>query len=170
MSNDSKTLEAHSETIAKKIRFLLRTESMTLAAMADRIGVTQEHLRYVVDGISRPTTHLLEKICATFNVRLDFFGKGIEQMLRESRLGQPVASPATAPLPFTPEAKKKKATPIGMIPKEPDPKPQKKRKFDLAELAAHHQALLECLIEQRVIPSDVYLKKLEDVRKRSGLT
>ncbi len=171
MTQEIPTIEISPETIAKKIRFLLRTESMTLAEMADRIGVNKEHLQYVVDGISKPTIHLLEKFCATFNVNLDFFGKGIEQAVKESRLGKPVQkSPQHSPLPFTPDSKKRKAQPIGVIPKTEEAKPKKKRQFDLAELAAHHQALLECLFELKIVPPDLYMKKLEDVRERAGLT
>ena len=142
-----------------------------MAEMAERIGTNKEHIQYVVDGVSKPTIHLLEKFCATFNVNLDFFGKGIEKAVRDSRLGKPASkSPSHAPLPFTPYSKKKKVQPIGVIPQTEDSKPKKKRQFDLAELAAHHQALLECLFELKIIPPDHYMKKLEDVRKRAGLT
>ena len=44
-----------------------------------------------------------------------------------------------------------------------------KRKFDLAELATHYQAVLEILIEKKLITSDDYEAKLSQVRDRSGL-
>ena len=173
MAQEVTTIAGARDAVAKKIRFLMRTETMTISQMADRIGVTPEHLKYVVDGVSTPTVHLLEKVCATFNVKLDFFGKGIAQQLKESAVGPSMSKPApsSSPLPFTPDAKKRKAQPIGVIPEtKEESKPEKKRNFDLAELAAHHQALLECLMELKILPPERYMQKLADVRERSGLT
>lgn len=177
-TNSTTSGQASRETVAKKIRFLMHNRSVTIPQMADRIGVTPDHLRYIVDGISKPTRHLIEKICAAFNVKPDFFGKDLLATLG----GEPdeprgASEPRrTPPLPFTPEGQRRKAIPIGVLPAASEGKgapgagsEKKKRKFDLAELAAHHQALLEVLIEKRVIKSDDYSKKLEDVRKRAGL-
>jgi transcriptional regulator with XRE-family HTH domain len=165
---------AASERVAKKIRFLMRTESMTLDQMAGRVGVPPEHIRYVMDGVSPPTRHLLEKFCAAFHVHLDFFGKDIERQLAQPPSAAPTASgKPTPPLPFTPATQKRKAIPIGVLPAEKttgqggDAKP--KRKFDLAELAIHHQALLETLIEKKIISREAYQERVDSVRKRAGL-
>ncbi len=79
------------ETPARKIRFLLHTNTMTIQTLAHEIGVTNEMLREVVDELSVPTPHLLQKICTFFGVKDDYFGEAPHAALA------PQARPATKP-------------------------------------------------------------------------
>ena len=159
-STEKTNKRVNRETIAKKIRFLLHNNSTTIEELSSRIGVTRENLRYVLDGLSWPTKHLLEKLCAAFDVRMDYFGANIEETLTGSVIG-PADFDDPSDLSATPVHKKS-------VESVDDEKPRK-RKFDLAEMAAHHQALLECLIEKKLITPDDYQTKVDNIRDRAGL-
>ena len=142
-----------SEKFARKLRFLLSNESVTIDSVARQVGFTPEQLQYVVDGASKPTRHLVDRLCEVFGVRPTFFGKDIDRALVSEPAGEIGGKPTGVT--FKPDGGE-------LIPK--------KRKFDLAELAAHHQALLECLFEKRILLPDDYEKKLVAVRTRAGLS
>ncbi|MBI4582586.1 MAG: helix-turn-helix transcriptional regulator [Planctomycetes bacterium] len=167
------------EQIARKIRFLQHNQSITIKQMAERLGVEVNYLKEVADGLAKPTRHLLNKICAVFNLKLDYFesevlsllGAQEEEEKKEENLEDLKAR--TPPLPYTPEANKRKALPVGtpaphLPPPAPPPK-KKRRKLNIAGLAAHHQALLECLIERKLLSAQEYQKKVADVRQRAKL-
>ena len=152
------------ETISKRIRFLMQTRSMTMGDLAQRIGVTREHMRYVLDGLSWPTKHLLEKICVTFDVKMDYFGPNLDELL-----GGTVISTTDF---IDPTAGDEEASASGQGSQGSQggqAEKKSKRKFDLAEMAAHHQALLEALVEKKILRPGEYEKKLKDVRARAGL-
>jgi transcriptional regulator with XRE-family HTH domain len=142
------------EAIGKKIRFLLHNQAVTAARLSSEIGVTKDYLKDVLGGRAKPTRHLLNKVCAFFNVKSDFFGAEVNDILWEDPEDD---SEDGGDFDF------ESASGSGGKSK------RRKRKFDLAELAAHHQALLECLVEKRVIDSASYNKKVEDVRRRTKL-
>ena len=163
-----KSPKAHLEQVAKKIRFLLNNESMSLRKLADRMGVQKEYLRDVLDARARPTMHLVNKLATVFDVKPEFFGHELKEILWEDPEEKKEAAEAAE------LAKLKEA--ISVVPAEsPSSGGSKKssskraRKFDLAELAAHHQALLECLIEKKVISAEYYSRKLNEVRRHAKL-
>ena len=145
------TQSSTQDTIARRIRFLLQTRSMTMGDLAQRIGVTREHMRYVLDGLAWPTKHFLEKVCAAFDVKMHYFGENLDELLSGTIIS---TTDFTDPI-SSDEAKASSK--------------KEKRKFDLAEMATHHQALLEVLIAKKILLPDEYEKKLEDVRSRTGL-
>jgi transcriptional regulator with XRE-family HTH domain len=167
------------EPIAKKIRYLMHNQSLTVQQVAERIGVTAEHLKYVVDGISKPTRHILEKLCAAFNVKLDFFGKDLQTLLAEEPpADEESADPRSPAQAHAADRHKRKPGSAGQgaalkkgsaTAKAARNAKRKKRKFDLAELAVHHQALLECLLEMKSIGAEKYAAKVAEVRRRLGL-
>ncbi len=167
------------EQIARKIRFLQHNQSITIKQMAERLGVEVNYLKEVVDGLAKPTRHLLTKICTIFNLKLDYFESEVLSLLgaqedeekKEENLEE--LKERTMPLPFTPEANKRKAVPVGtpvphLQPQSP-PVKKKRRKLNIAGLAAHHQALLECLIGKKLLSAQEYQKKVADVRQRAKL-
>lgn len=167
----SKTADrAALERVARKIRFLLNNESLTVRNLAARIGVSREYLKDVVDAHARPTRHLLIKLCSVFNVKLEFFGPAaldfeFEEEVDGNGVGGGPRSASNAGVGVLP-----RSTPqVGRGKRGKKEESKKKRKFDLAELAAHHQALLDCLLEKRVFTADEYQKKLEEVRARARL-
>ncbi len=84
------------ETPARKIRFLLHTNTMTIQALANEIGVTNEMLREVVDEMSVPTPHLLQKICTFFGVRDDYFAEAPHAAPSAAPQARPAARPPSA--------------------------------------------------------------------------
>ena len=163
-----KSPKAHLEQVAKKIRFLLHNESMTVKTLANRIGVQKEYLRDVLDARAHPTMHLVGKLSAVFDVKPEFFGDELKEILWEDPEETKEADEAI-------ELAKLKATISVRHPESPSPGGSKEsgskhtRKFDLAELAAHHQALLECLVEKKAISAKCYSRKLTEVRRRAKL-
>jgi transcriptional regulator with XRE-family HTH domain len=169
------------EQIAKKIRFLLHNETITIKQMAERIGVELDYLKLVSDGLAKPTRHLLTKICTSFNLKMDYFesevlallGSGEDAGGREREEARGEEKPQTLPLPFTPAGKKRQAVPVGTgaarSGKSTTGLTKKKIQFNLAQMAAHHQALLECLIEKKLLAAADYQKKLNSVRQRAKL-
>ena len=133
--------------------------------LAQRIGVTREHMRYVLDGLSWPTKHFLEKVCAAFDVKMHYFGENIDELLSGTIIS------TTNFIDPTSSDDDKTSSDNDKTSSDDDKTSSKKekRKFDLAEMAAHHQALLEVLIEKKLLLPDEYEKKLEDVRSRTGL-
>jgi len=132
----------------KKIRFLLHTNSMTIQQLAESLGVTKDHMREIVDEEAVPTPHLLHRICGVFGVREDYFGSAIKYVVPEPKPGL-----GSAPLPPG-------------IATSVVPVARRKRKLDLAELAARHQALVDCLVAKKVLLPKEYQKRLDALRSK----
>ena len=135
----------------KKIRFLLHTHSKTIQELAEELGLTRDALREIVDEEAVPTPHVLHRICGIFRVKEDYFGRAV-----------------------LPRAPAKSAKPAGMAEKVAIGKKtmiaiarrQPRRKVDLAELAARHQALLDCLVAKKAIVLRDYQKRLDTLRSK----
>ena len=59
---------------AKKIKFLLRTGSTTVQDFADRMGITLESMRDILDEREWPTPGLIARMCTFFGVGETYFG------------------------------------------------------------------------------------------------
>ena len=160
------------ERIAKKIRFLLHNEALTVNNVAGRLGVPKEFLRDIVDAKARPTRHIMQKLCMFFEVKPEFFGEGIQELLWDD---PEAGDDEMAGLEAAVQAQKAgvdqpaNASSTGGPGKTPESPKKRRRKFDLAELAAHHQALLECLLDKKLIDREEYIAKVDDVRRRANL-
>ena len=163
------------EKIAKKIRFLLQNESLTVNNLASRLGVSKEYLREVIDARANPTRNLIQKICTNFAVKPEFFGPAIRDILWE----EPEEATANdeGDLEKLEREIKQISQTVGVLPDEKaatsgkgkKTASKRRRKFDLAELAVHHQALLECLLQKKLICPDNYVRKVDDIRSHTKL-
>jgi transcriptional regulator with XRE-family HTH domain len=159
---------------AKKIRFLLYTHSMTHEQLAHELGVTTESLREIVDELCVPTPHLLHRICNYFGVNDTYFATTSVQSsptLPPPKTGTTtVLNAIPRPRPGGAPAGSRTTERAGSVSRTAGAGApagaRKKRKLDLAEMVARHQALLECLVAKRVIGASDYQKRLEAARAK----
>ena len=185
-----------SEHPAKKIRFLLYTHSMTHEQLAHELGVTTESLREIVDELCLPSPSLLHRICNYFGVNDTYFAStSVHPAAPLSGPAAPdhgLPSPGSTTVLITPQGRRTtgatsspargvtaqrasaapRAAGAARAPSAPraagqvSPAARKRRKVDLAELVARHQALLECLVAKRVVGASEYQKRLDVMRAK----
>ncbi len=140
------------QNLGKKIRFLLHTHSKTIQALAEELGVTRDSLREIVDEEAVPTPHLLHRICGVFHVKEDYFGEAVQP--------RPSEQSGKRPLGISDKTAIGEKTMIAIARRQP------RRKLDLMELAARHQALVDCLVAKKVIVLRDYQKRLDALRSK----
>jgi transcriptional regulator with XRE-family HTH domain len=69
---------AAQNTIHDRIRHVINASGLTLTAFAAKVGLPKRTLTNYRDGISRPPSDVLERICMEFNVRPEWLllGRG----------------------------------------------------------------------------------------------
>src|SRR5262245_59696972 len=127
---------------ARKIKQLLKTYSMTVQEVSEKLGITLESLREILDERAMPTAHLLRRISSMFGVGeaiFDEFFPPAEAAEADSRddfefsptprrpAGLPFKKPTAGAGPGRPIAAGKGA------------RPRSKKKVDLAELLIRQQ-------------------------------
>src|SRR5262245_21256349 len=124
---------------AKKIRFLLHTHSMTVQQLSAELQVPLEYLQEVADEQAMPTPQLLHRICALFDLHENYFGEALRMRPEDVALVSDGATPGRG-------AKQPGGRGVGG-----KSGIRRRRKIDLTELAARHQALVDCLIAKKVL-------------------
>lgn len=160
----------NSENSVKKIKGLLKNCSLTVQDLADRLGITVESLRDILDEREFPTTHILRRICKLFGLPEKYFGSALasdgqsEEEAEELPTNLLREFQASAHGPRTPAPRPSRGA--------PDPvtravhRSHRRRKLDLAEIAARFQALLDLLVDKQLITRDEFQMHLEIIRAK----
>ncbi len=146
---------------ARKIKSLLKTYTMTVQELSERLGVTLESLREILDERAMPTPRSLRRIASLFGVAHTIFG--------EAALSPPPPAPAergdfdfAGPAHHGAPAAPARPAPGGAR----GQRLRRRKKLDLAELAARHQALLDLLLDKKVFTRDEFQMRLEIIRAK----
>jgi len=142
---------------ARKIKFLLKNYSMSPQVFTEKIGITMESLRDILDEREMPTPHILYKICNLFNLSEGYFGNALRSLPgTTSRRGKNKGSVTIAADELVKELRSK----TGLS-------RNSNNKLDMAaDLAARHQALVDLLVSKKVITSGEYHTRLEILRAK----
>jgi hypothetical protein len=165
---------------ARKIKFLMRTGSFTVPALSEKLGITTECLREILDEQEMPTPHLLYGICNIFGVKEDYFEEALRprrpdrprppaagEEAEEKEIQVPVPAEVKASRPGAPAAKSSppRERPAAASAKALRPRTGR-RKLDLAEIVARQHALVDLLIAKNVFSRDEYETRLEILRAK----
>ena len=170
------------ESPARKIKFLLATNSMTVQSFAEKIGITLECLRDILDDREAPTPHLLRRVCEVFSLQDNFFGPAYDPENEDLDFGEAdvpdmmtslVQGKAHAAAGSKPGAEKgTMAQRLADIRRKPGPssrgplRHRHHRKIDMAELAARQRAILDLLISKKVLTQQEFETRLEILRAK----
>ena len=131
--------------LARKIRFLMETQHVTVPQLAERLGIRRSTIQDIVDRKAEASTNTLRQIAHYFGVDLDYF----EESGVEPEGPVPSLKPNRA---ATTAAAKEKA-------KEPEP-------LTLRTLAIRYQGLVELLVEKGVFTAAEYHDHIKRVENR----
>lgn len=157
---------------ARKVKQLLKTYSMTVQELSEKLGITLESLREILDERAMPTAHLLRRISSLFGVGEAIF----DEFLPLSR--SPVTGTGRDDFDFTPGAAKPPAAlslkgkaPGGAGPGRPiaagkGARLRRHKQVDLAELFIRQQVIFELLIDKKVFTREEYQMRMEIIRAK----
>ena len=145
---------------ARKLKQLLKTYTMSVQELSEKLGITLESFREILDERAWPTAHLLRRVCSLFGVGEAMFG----EFLREDfDFTSPPTQPAAA-------AAFKGKPPAGPAGRSPGParglRLRRKKKLDLTELFVRHQVLFELLVDKKVFTREEYQMRMEIIRAK----
>jgi transcriptional regulator with XRE-family HTH domain len=146
---------------ARKIKHLLKTYSMTIQELSERLGITLESLREILDERAAPTPRLLKRICSLFGVGEALFNEFLREDFDFS--DAPAESDAAAPLKGKPAAL---TGPGRSAAAGKGPRMRHNKKIDLAELFIRQQVLFELLLDKKVFTRDEYQMRMEIIRAK----
>lgn len=164
--------ERRNRAAVRRIRFLLENNRLPVHRAAELMGVRKSVLQDVLDRKNQPTEELLRKIAAYFDVELEFICGAEESVSSPGASASASKGPTSTPKKASPEARTLgKATPAGSSSARSKGSPKKSSrgtKLNTRSLASRHQALLELLLEKRVITAAEYHARIEEVENRRG--
>jgi transcriptional regulator with XRE-family HTH domain len=156
---------------ARKIKQLLKTYSMTVQEVSEKLGITLESLREILDERAMPTAHLLRRISSMFGVGEAIFDEFLPSPSPASGRGRddfefPAggAKPAAA-LPFKGKSVAG-AGPGRSIAAGKGTRLRRQKKLDLAEIYIRQQVLFELLMDKKVFTRDEYQMRMEIIRAK----
>ncbi len=144
--------ESSPREILRKLQFLISTNNVTAQQLARTTGLSQKNVQEILDGVSLPTESMLRKCADFFGVTLEFVmgkddGKGAKQTAPRSH-----SSGSKSGAPPAGQTSPKAAAPSGPL--------------NLRTIATRHQALIELLIEKRVITAREYHDMVQKIEGR----
>jgi len=158
---------------AQKIKFLMRTGGFSIYDLSDKLGVTTECLRDILDEREMPTPQLLYNVCTIFGVKEDYFEEAMRRgpRPRGDAEKEPVLERAPdrerprSGAPATARPAAGGSAPVAV--KEARPSARAHRKVDLAEVVARQHALVDLLVSKNVFTRDEYETRLEILRAKA---
>ena len=156
---------------ARKIKQLLKTYSMTVQEVSEKLGITLESFREILDERAMPTAHLLRRISSMFGVGEAIFDEFLPSGSAErgGTLGDFDFSPGTAKPAGGLPLKAKGAPGAGpgrSIAAGKGTRLRRQKKLDLAEVYIRQQVLFELLIDKKVFTRDEYQMRMEIIRAK----
>ncbi len=163
-TKDSTAWDSSPQRTVRKLQFLIDTHHVTVQMLADSIGVPHKTLFEVLDGVALPTEGFIRKCAEYFEVPLEFVsGQGTSSKSKEgvtkSRSPQKTAR-ASKEAKGTGRTRSSQRTPSRRS------QEQASESLNVRTLAIRHQALLELLIEKRVLTPQEYHDQVKRIEER----
>jgi transcriptional regulator with XRE-family HTH domain len=125
---------------ARKIRFLLEQQADDAHRMANRLGIEIQALLDIMDGKSRPSDLLLQKICTVYGLNVNYFRDSFREK-PASIAGSPSADP------------KSDAPPVDLGPRPKPPstivKPSPRKASSPEELRSRERAFTDEIVDRK---------------------
>ena len=125
---------------ARKLRFLLEQQADDAHRMANRLGIELQTLLDLMDGKSRPSDLLLQKICSVYGLNVNYF--------RESFREKPAAIAGSPPA-----DPKEDAPPVDLQPKPKQKstivKPTPRKASTPEELRSRERAFTDEIVDRK---------------------
>ncbi len=163
-TKDSTAWDSSPQRTVRKLQFLIDTHHVTVQMLADSIGVPHKNLFDVLDGVALPTEGFIRKCAEYFKVPLEFItgqeapteskdgGKKSRRSQNSGRDSKRVqGAERTRSSQRRPSRGQRTRTPESL---------------NVRKLAIRHQALLELLIEKRVLTPQEYHDQVKRIEER----
>ncbi len=161
-------MEKSQDSPARKIKFLMRNYSMTVQSLSEKVGVTTECLRHILNEEEIPTPHILYQICGLFNLNESFFGDALRPQSKSAAQREDglleIPGGAKHMGQMTMAADRLLSEIGGKMRKSLNERHRKT--LDLADLAARQQVILDLLISKKVFTKSEYDTRLEILRAK----